>query len=220
MISCFRFGFSVDQPSIPILCSDPTELIIPDLIRGNSENGSGIADIQIRELSVDDEDVDYHKALELFELAILDTNLSLWRLLMYSEPESSDNHSDSPLLSPHTEQRKSRLPQSFIEPDETEHPKVPPANFRGYARGEDRFVINKLKRRDNEFERPAMSMQQVYEHLRNLRQPISSNHTRIIPSEIQGEDESNPDNSIDAMMKILNQFLSIGPKLGHIGKTL
>jgi hypothetical protein len=220
MISWFRFGFSLDQPSVPILCSHPAELIIPDVIKGDSVNGSGVTDIQIRELSVRDEEANDESSLEFFEFAVLDTNLALWRLLVYSEPEVADRAGQSPVISPQNDSAYSVVSQSFIEPDEKERVKVPPTNFRGYFQGEDRFIAGKLKRRDNELERPAMSMKSVYDRLRDLRQPICSNLMRSATGKEESDNESETENGINAMMAVLNQVLTMRVHPAHIGQTL
>src|ERR1700760_1708012 len=183
IISCFRFCYSADLPAAPILCSTPTQLTLPTAIWSQSTGTSGVTDITIKSLSshIDGGLLNKDEPLWVYELMILNTELSLWQTYLICEHHLTTRHIEIPQnYFKSNETRNSQVHLSFVVPDGIESdyfPQYKQGKSQPYIPGTDKFVVGKLKRRDEEFQRPAIKMKQAYDQLIDLRLPICSVET-------------------------------------------
>jgi hypothetical protein len=170
-LAVYRFSYSDDQLSVPILAADPFQIVFP---RQREPNGTAaqIRDILIREAKRSaDDDVPGDDEDRVFELILLLDNGALWRSLLgpwdgctWKYSDSSNYHSRKPAQ------------DSFIVPVSTgltpltvQTVKHPIPKF-----AQDRFAQKERKMRDGQYKRPGYDMSLVYGQFLDLRSPICS----------------------------------------------
>jgi hypothetical protein len=169
-LAVYRFSYSNDQLSVPIIAADPVWIDFPSQRDGNGTTAQ-IRDLLIREARRSaDEDEDEDEAVyedHVFELILLLDNGSLWRSLLGPWDGCQWDYS-------HSEPSVKIAQDSFLVPVNTgitprsaqvvQHP-IPKFVQDPYARRE-------RKLRDDAYQRPGYDMQLVYSQFGNIRSPI------------------------------------------------
>jgi hypothetical protein len=211
------------MPTVPILYSAPTQLTLPATICDQSAGTPGIADLHIKSLSshVDGGFLNEDESVRVYELMILSTDFSLWQTSLFCEQYLTTRHIEiTQSYSNSNNKRNSEVHQSFVVPDGMELDQLPPykqSKSKPYVPGMDKFVVGKLKRRDEEFQRPAIKMKQAYDQLIDLRLPICSVETEWVSTDFQTPQSSN---DIELWIQDVRSIWNQDFRGSSVGKTL
>jgi hypothetical protein len=175
-LAVYRFSYSNDQLSVPILAADPFQIVFPRQREPNG-NTTQIRDLLIREAKRStDDDVLGDDEYRVFELILLLDNGALWRSLLGPWERSTRKYSD-----PSKHHTKKPVQDSFVVPVSTglTPSTAQTVKYRIPKFTQDPFAQKQRKMRDDQYERPGYDMSLVYDQLLSLRSPICSANPAI-----------------------------------------
>jgi hypothetical protein len=173
-LAVYRFSYSNDQLSLPIMAADPFQVAFP-CQREVNETIAQIRDLLIRKagrsVQVDGEPLDDQDQDQVFELILLLDNGSIWRSLLGPWDDGTWKYSDSskPMSGKPIKDSFLVPVNAGLTPLSSQIVKYPIPKF-----AQDQYALRDRRLRDGQFERPGYDMRLVYDQFLDLRSSICS----------------------------------------------
>jgi hypothetical protein len=175
-IAIYRFSFSNDQLSMPIIAADPFRIDFPSQTDTNGA-ASQVRDLLIREArqSLDYDDDDDDDADNVCELFLLLENGSLWRSLLGPWDDCKWeylNKQKNPVKAPQSSFLVST--GAGLAPLSAQVMRYPIPGFT-----QDPYALRERKLRDESYQRPGYDMLLVYSQFSSIRASICSGNPKL-----------------------------------------